>query len=97
MAEEPKKPVAVDPDNVPEVLCDGRFNIHPHGNLATLTLTHARPKAADLFEGRLVMEEVVRARVTMTLDNFAALRDFLTQHIKSPNKASTPAGGGTKH
>jgi hypothetical protein len=49
--------------NVPETLCDGRFNIHPYGNLATLTLTQSRPRATDLFSGAINNEEVVRARI----------------------------------
>jgi hypothetical protein len=82
MSNQTQKSPVVDPDNIQETLCDGRFHIHAHGNLATLTLTHARPKPADLFDGRLELEEVVRARITMTLDNFAALRDLLTRVLQ---------------
>jgi hypothetical protein len=72
----------IDPDNVPETLCDGRFYIHPHGNLATLTFTHARLRAADLFGGRVNAEEVIRARITLTMDNLVALRDLLNNLVK---------------
>lgn len=92
-------PPVVDPDAVPETLCDGRVNIHPHGNLATLTFTHTRPRSADLFSGRIDVEEVVRARITMTLDNFAALRNLLNDTIKDGGVQIPPSGAAspTKH
>lgn len=94
-----KSPPVIDPDAVPETLCDGRFHIHPHGNLATITFTHARRNAADLFDGRGNLEEVVRARITMTLNNFVALRNLLNDVIKDGG-CQIPAGGAsspTKH
>lgn len=99
MSNGPKQPPVIDPDHVPEILCDGRFHIHPHGNLATLTFTTARPRAGDLFNGTINNEEIVRARITMTLDNFAALRDLLVSVIRTSESAvpAPPAGGTTHH
>jgi hypothetical protein len=97
MSNDGRQPSVVDPDHIQETLCDGRFNIHPHGNLATLTFTHSRPIASDLFAETMNLEEVVRARITMTLDNFAALRDLLTLIIKSPDTPAPPSGGATRH
>lgn len=99
MAEKPKLPVpVVDPDCVPETLCDGQFYLHPHGHLATLTFTHSRPLSAELFSGTLNPELVVRARITMPLDNFAALRDLLVANIKTVVPVPVAGGAGeVKH
>ena len=96
----PTTPV-LDPDSVQETLCDGRFHFYSHGNLATLTFTHNRPEPNDLFGGEINMEEIVRARITMTLANFVALRDLLNQLFKdAPVQQQAPtsgsAGGGDK-
>src|SRR4051812_12841083 len=96
MADNPK---VSDPDSVPQTLCDGRFHLYFHGRLATLTLTQNRPVPADMFAGSMVMEEVVRARVTMTLENVTALRDLLNDVIKTRETQSTESptnatGGG---
>ena len=99
MAQQSAQPPVVDPNSVPETLCDGRFYIHPHGNLATLTFTHERPTPASLGAGKLKLEGVVRARITMPLDNFAALRNLLNDTIKDGG-SQIPAGGAaspTKH
>jgi hypothetical protein len=37
MADQPEQPEVIDPDNVPEILCDGQFNVSVVGDLATLT------------------------------------------------------------
>jgi hypothetical protein len=92
-------PPVVDPDAVPETLCDGRFYIHAHGNLATLTFTHERPVPSALETGEVKMEGVVRARITMALSNFAALRNLLNETIKDGG-SEIPTGGAsssTKH
>jgi hypothetical protein len=99
MAQQGTQPPIVDPDAVLETLCDGRFYIYRHGNLATLTFTHERPAATDLGSGKLNMEAVVRARITMSLDNFAALRKLLNEVIKDGG-SQIPVGGAsssTKH
>jgi len=89
---------AADPDNVPETLCCGRFNLSfLAGSLATLTFTHPLPKAGPLFYSNEIHEEsVVRARIVMHLDNLVALRNFLNEAIKSdPASMTTPASGGS--
>jgi hypothetical protein len=95
----PPHPTVTDPDHVPELICHGRFNFHAHGNMGTLTFTHSRPDVSDLFDGTIKNTEVVRARITMTLDNMAALRDLLTRIIQTPSGSTTAAGAAdnTRH
>ena len=90
---QPTQPPAADPDNVPETLCCGRFNLSfLAGSLATLTFTHPRPKAGPLLDTNQIHEEsVVRARIVMHLDNLLALRNFLNEAIKDdPATMTTP-------
>ena len=35
MANQPQQPPVIDPDNVPELICDGMFNVSVVGSLAT--------------------------------------------------------------
>jgi hypothetical protein len=94
MAESPEPPT-IDPDNIPEILCIGRFNLSPGpGPLATLTFTNVRNNAIDLIDNsKLVPESVVRARIVTTIENLAALRDLLNNSIQE-NSAATGAPGG---
>jgi hypothetical protein len=95
---QPTQPPAADPDNVPETLCCGRFNLSfLAGSLATLTFTHPRPKAGPLLDTSQIHEEsVVRARIVMHLDNLLALRNFLNEAIKDdPATMTTPVSGGS--
>jgi hypothetical protein len=93
-----QQPPAADPDNIPETLCDGMFNVRVSGNLATLTFTHVRPDAAAMLrDGTMDMRSVVRARIVITLDNLAALRDLLNRVIQTPDIPTPPAGGSTRH
>jgi hypothetical protein len=88
--------IAVDPDNVPETLCCGRFNLSFFaGNLATLTFTHPRPKASPLIDSNQIQDEsVVRARIVMHLDNLVALRNFLNDALKEESPATiAPVSG----
>jgi hypothetical protein len=93
----PKQPPAVDPNNVPETLCCGMFNLSfLAGNLATLTFTHPRPKAGPLLVGEIQDEFVVRARIVMHSDNLVALKNFLNDSIKEDLAAMTaPVTGGS--
>ena len=89
---------AVDPDNIPETLCCGIFNLSFMANgLATLTFTHPRPKAGPLLNSTQIQEElVVRARIVMHADNFVALRNFLNEAVKDDAAAMTsPVTGGS--
>lgn len=49
MTDKPKPPIVTDPDNVPEMLCDGPFNVTIAGPFVTLTFAHGRPDATALF------------------------------------------------
>ncbi|MDI4238043.1 hypothetical protein AAFX91_21090 [Bradyrhizobium sp. 31Argb] len=78
------EPLTVDPGNIPEALCIGKINLASGpGPLMTLTFTNVRPKAGPLFDSdRIEHENVVRARIVMTLDNLIALRDLLNSSIR---------------
>jgi hypothetical protein len=43
-------PPVTDPDNIPEVFCDGQMNVAIRGNLATITFTHVRPDPTPMFK-----------------------------------------------
>jgi hypothetical protein len=96
--EEAQQPPGKDPDNVPETLCIGKFNLTMQGAIGTSTFTHIRPRPGPLLdEGQLQFESVVRARIVTTIENLAALRDLLDRVTKdSERETSLPAtsGGG---
>jgi hypothetical protein len=70
MAKKLAQPKIEDPDNVPEILCHGKFNVYTTGDLATLTFTHIRPDATTMLqEGIIKRRSVVRARIVITLAN----------------------------
>jgi hypothetical protein len=94
------QPPTIDPDNVPETLCDGRFYLTWSGTqLATLTFTHARPDASPLFDQNSVNDRfVVRARIVMSLPNLIGLRDVLNRSIQEGQvPAPAAAGGPVRH
>jgi hypothetical protein len=98
MANQPQQPETIDPDNVPETLCLGRFNIAITGDLAMLTFTHERPDATALFgDGRMDAKAVVRARIVTTVANMHALRDLLINLTQSPETPTPATGGATRH
>jgi hypothetical protein len=96
---ESKYPPATDPDNVPETICDGVFNVAVLGQLATLTFTHVRADPSVLLtDGTLAVKSVVRARIVITVSNLVALRDLLNKAIQEPSSAVPPTGGiATRH
>ena len=98
MADSQQEPPASDPDNVPETLCIGRFNLAVGpGPLATLTFTHVRNKTGPLIDqSQIDPESVVRARIVTTLENLAALRDLLNTMIQDPATPAANAGGSSK-
>ena len=97
MADEPKQPIVIDPDNVPEVLCDGQFNVVAAGPLVNLTFTHVRPDATALFrDGTIDLKSIVRARIVTSMNNLTAMRDLLNRIIQDPSTPVSPAGG-TQH
>ncbi len=90
-------PPTVDPDNVSETLCIGKFNVLASGPLATLTFTHVRPRNQLLVDkGVIEFESVVRARIVTTVENLAALRDLLNRIIQDPSTPASSAGGAHK-
>ncbi len=90
MADQTSDLSSSDPDRVPETLCVGKFNISISGGMATLTFSHARPKSGPLLDqGRVEIENVVRARIVTTVENLALLRDALGQII--PKQAAPVA------
>jgi hypothetical protein len=98
MADEPQVPIVTDPDNVPEMLCDGPFNVTVAGQFVTLTFTHGRPDATALLrDGTIDFRSIVRARIVTSLNNSVALRDLLNRIIQDPGTPLPPAAGGTQH
>lgn len=89
-------PPVIDLDNVPETLCDGVFHVFKNGPLVTLTFTHVRPIAADVFrDGKIDSQSLVRARIVMPINNVLALREVLNHLVQTPEEAAPPAGGST--
>jgi hypothetical protein len=92
-------PTTIDPDNVPEILCVGKFNVSTSvAGLITFTFTHARPKAGPLLDANQIDEEnVVRARIVTTIDNAIGLRNILDSIIKKQpsGPAADDAGSST--
>jgi hypothetical protein len=98
MADYPQQPEVIDPDHVPEILCDGQFNVSVVGSLATLTFTHVRPDPTIMFrDARFDVKAIVRARIVTTVANLTALRDLLNRVIQAPETPAPPAGGPTRH
>jgi hypothetical protein len=80
---------------VPEVLCNGPFNVTVAGPFVTLTFTHGRPDS--LFQdGNTDLKATVRARIVTPLNNLVAMRDLLNRIIQDPGTPVPPAGG-TQH
>jgi hypothetical protein len=91
-------PPAADPDNVPEILCDGQVNVAVSGELATLTFTHIRPDPGAMFrDGSIDPRSIVRARIVLTLANLAAFRDVLNRLTQGPDLPAALAGESTQH
>ena len=95
--QEVKQPPVTDPDAIPETLCEGRINIQWRGQIATLTFTHSRAVIADLFDGTVNMEDVVRARIAMSVPNLVALRDMLNRVIKDGGVQEPASGTSSVH
>lgn len=101
MAEEAKNPPVSDPDNIPELLCNGRIFVNWAGDLGIITFTQERPAVGAMFDRDDVSlaDAVVRARIVMSLGNMRALRDLLNRVIKDgPAPAEAPApGSASRH
>jgi len=92
----PEEPPGVDPYNVPETLCIGKFNLSVGASsLVTLTFTHIRNKTGPMLdEAKVVQESVVRARIVTTMENMIAMRDLLNKVIQD-HPGTTAVAGGT--
>jgi hypothetical protein len=90
------EPPAIDPDNIPETLCIGKFSLSPGpGPLVTLTFTNVRNRAPELIgANRVVQDSVVRARIVTTTENLVALRDLLNTSIQEQHGAPAAGSGG---
>jgi len=89
-----EKITAIDPDNVPEIICDGGFNVQWAGSRATITFTHNRARTKPLLEdGQLEFDAVVRARIATSIDNILALRDLLNRIFPEGQSIEAPTGG----
>jgi hypothetical protein len=103
MADQPQQLEVIDPDNVPETLCEGMFNVSFAGPLAVITFTHMRPEPGQLFAGTVNPKLIVRSRIVTSVPNLVSLRDLLNRIIETvsvPPAAPTPApatGGPTRH
>src|SRR5262249_35278834 len=98
MVDEPQPPPIVDPDSVPEILCDGPLNVAAFGNLVALTFTHIRPRPGVLFQdGRIETEAVVRARIVLTTQRLVGLRDLLNRITREPQVPTPAAGVAPRH
>jgi hypothetical protein len=98
MPDQPEQAAVTDPDNIPEILCDGQVNVSVAGNLATLTFTHVRPDVTKMFkDGTIVPRAAVRARIVISVPNLVAFRDLLNRIIEDPNTPAPPTGGLTHH
>jgi hypothetical protein len=97
MTDESTPPTITDPDNVPEAMCDGPFNVTVNGPFVTLTFTHGRPDAIVLFrDGTINFKATVRSRIVTSMNNLIAMRDLLNRIIQDPGTLVSPAGG-TQH
>lgn len=91
-AQGPVEPILTDPHNVRDLFCEGPVNVNANGPFATLTFTCLRPEAGAIFGERdqIPMRAVVCARLVMSTNNLAALRDLLNRVVQvsppSPTK-----------
>ncbi len=92
-----------DPENVPEILCVGPYNVFVTGPLATITFTNMRPDADPLLrQGAITAKFVVRARIVVPADSLGAIRDSIDQTIKNAQAATAGnippvTGGSVRH
>jgi hypothetical protein len=103
MSDQLQQPEVIDPDNVPETLCEGMFNISFAGPNAVITFTHIRPEPGPLFTGTVNPKLIVRSRIVTSVPNLVARRDLLNDMLRAVTVtpvAPVPApatGGPTRH
>ena len=88
-----KESQVIDPHHIPETLCNGRINISVQGSDVIMMFTHRRPKAAELMEGDIQEQDVVKARIVMNRSVAASLRDLLGRLFKD-DKDTEPSDTG---
>jgi len=99
MAQKPQLAI-IDPNHVPDTLCDGPANATIHPPLATIVFTNSQPKPGPLFQGTIDVENIVVARITMSVDTLIGLRELLNQVIanhEADQQATMIASSGHKH
>jgi hypothetical protein len=52
MSDQPQQPDVIDPDNIPETICDGAFNLSFVGPNAVITFTYASRRGATIHPGQ---------------------------------------------
>jgi hypothetical protein len=93
-----------DPNNAQELLCNGPFNLSFQGQgnhkLAVLTFTQTRPDPTPMFqENKAVERTLIQARIAMSVPNLIALRDLLSNNVKTETDISpaSAAGSSARH
>jgi hypothetical protein len=92
ITEQPPRPVARDPNNVPETFVNGNVNFVSHGDHVVLTFTQVRADIEHLMQGRGNPDysAIVVARIAMPTPVAHALHSMLTQ-VFGP-EGQTPKG-----
>jgi hypothetical protein len=91
-----RMPPVQDPDNVPEIFCEGRFSVTV-APVSTLTFTHMRPKPEALLADNTTapeMEAIVRVRLLLPMSSLVALRDVLNK-VVGANEAAVAVNQST--
>ncbi len=99
MTDQLQQPPVMDPDNVPETLCDGQINLQITGGLACLTFTHLRAEPGRLFaDGTIHAAPIVRARIVTPVPNIVALKEMLNRFlVDADGPPPATATSGTRH
>jgi len=87
-------PAIRDPNSVEETLANGPINMNVMGNFVTLTFTQMRPEIAQLFKGKVNLQDltaIVVSRITMPLENLIQLKAMLDHSVIQ----TEPFGGST--
>ncbi len=87
-----KFPPVIDPDNVPETLCHGQFQISMAGPLTTITFTHNRLNVSESFATGEMNDAcaVVRARIVINSAQLEDLRNIIDQTIQKLSELQEP-------
>jgi hypothetical protein len=94
-------PQIIDPENIPETLCVGPFNLAVMGPLAVFTFTHIRPQADPLVrQGNISHAAVVRARIVIPADDLTAVRNIINETLRNISGgagSTSPVTGTVRH